>query len=306
MPNPTRTERLRPTPGRILLALVAALTLLLTGGCRLMPQLPHQHVNTLFGSNVWQAPGETESDAMARVDSTYGPIAIARVFSAWMPPSWPSLRHDIGDRPIIVSFRLRPAKVLAGQFDDELTAWFRQAPTDQDTYWVYYHEPEDEIERGLFTAEQFKAAWTHIAQLADSVHNRRLHNTLILMCWTAGAQSGRDWHDYVPDDGSVDVLAWDCYAKGDDASTYADTEALLEPARAASASIGAYWGIGELGARIIQGDDGHARAAWLKEVGDYAIEHDALFVAYFDAPIGGDFRLTDRPSIDAWKRLIER
>jgi hypothetical protein len=305
MPNPTRTERRGPTLGRILLALVAALSLLLAGGCRGMQ--PHlHHANTLFGSNVWQAPGESRRDAVKRVDSTYGPISIARVFSSWMPPAWPSLEHDIGDRPLIVSFRLRPAKVLAGEFDQQLTAWFRQAPADRDTYWVYYHEPEDEIERGLFTAEQFKAAWTHIAQLADGVHNRRLHNTLILMCWTAGEQSGRDWHDYVPDDGSVDVLAWDCYAKGDDASTYADTEALLEPARAASASIGARWGIGELGARIIRGDDGHARAAWLTEVGMYAIENGALFVAYFDAPIGGSFRLTDRPSIDAWARLVGR
>jgi len=305
MPNAPRAERRTPLRARVLLALVIVASVFLGGACTRMPT-PLQPANTLFGSNVWQAPGETRSDAVDRVDSTYGPISIARVFSAWMPPSWASLKHDLGDRPLIVSFRLRPSKVLAGEFDQQLTAWFRAAPAHRDVYWVYYHEPEDETERGLFTAEQFKEAWRHIARLADRVDNPRLHATVILMCWTAAEHSGRDWHDFVPDDGSVDVLAWDCYAKGDDAASYADTEALLEPAHEASASIGAAWGIGELGARIIAGDDGHARARWLKEVGAYAIGHGAVFVAYFDAPIGGSFRLTDRPSIDAWRRLVDR
>lgn len=331
MPNAPRTDGRRPLAGRLLLALVLAVSMALVAACEQVPesspreqgtahgpgkgpeqgtekerQPPQQSAKTLFGGNVWQAPGETRSEALARVDATYGPIAIARVFSSWMPPAWPSLHHDLGRRPLIVSFQLHPSKVLAGEFDHELTSWFRAAPTDRDTYWVYFHEPEDEIERGVFSAEQFDAAWRHIARLAERVDNPRLRATLVLMCWTAGEKSGRDWHDYVPDDGSVDVLAWDCYAKGDDAESYADTEALLEPAHEASASIGAAWGIGELGARIVTGDDGHARAAWLTEVGQYAAANGALFVAYFDAPIGGAFRLTDHPSIHAWARLIDR
>ncbi len=259
---------------------------------------------TLFGSNVWQAPGETPRDAMTRVDATYGPVGIVRLFSKWMPPDWGVLDEEVGDRPVVVSFRLRPAKVLAGEFDDQLTAWFSGAPADRDVYWVYYHEPEDETERGEFSAQAFQDAWTHIARLAEAVDSPRLHATLILMCWTVTEHSRRLWRDYVPDNGLVDVLAWDCYAKGADAESYADITALLEPARQASASIGAAWGIGELGARIMDGDDGHDRAAWLGEVGNYAIEHDARFVAYFDAPVGGSFRLTDPPSIDAWARLV--
>jgi hypothetical protein len=205
----------------------------------------------------------------------------------------------------VVSFRLRPSKVLAGEFDDELTAWFREAPRDRDTYWVFYHEPEDETERGTFTADAFRDAWSHVARLAAAADNPRLHATLVLMCWTASDRSGRDWRDFVPDDGGVEVLAWDCYAKGHDASTYADTAALLEPAREASAAVGADWAIGELGARIMPGDDGHERAAWLTQVGEYARAHGARFVAYFDAPIGGSFRLTDQPSIDAWAALVD-
>jgi hypothetical protein len=259
---------------------------------------------TLFGSNVWQAPGETPREAMARIDATYGPVAIARLFSKWMPPDWAVLDAEVGERPVVVSFRLRPSKVLAGEFDDQLTAWFRGAPADRDVYWVYYHEPEDETERGEFSAQAFQDAWTHIARLAEAVDNPRLHATLILMCWTVTEHSGRLWRDYVPDNGLVDVLAWDCYAKGADAASYADITALLEPARQASASIGAAWGIGELGAQVMEGDDGHDRAAWLREVGDYAIDHGALFVTYFDAPIGGSFRLTDPPSIDAWASLV--
>ena len=329
MPRACRQRREGGTRSRALATLAILLALVLAGGCSASepsgtgtggatdrPTAPSAAPEstappsgnvgaTIFGSNVWQEPGESPDQALARIDATYGPVPIARVFSAWMPPSWQDLQSEFGHRELVVSFRLRPSKVLAGEFDEELAAWFAAAPRDRDTYWAFYHEPEDETERGTFTADAFRDAWSHVAQIADSVDNPRLRATLILMCWTAADQSGRDWRDFVPDDGAVDVLAWDCYAKGHDASTYADTAALLEPARAASAEVGADWAIGELGARVMPGDDGHDRAAWLTQVGEYALTHDARFVAYFDAPIGGEFRLTDQPSIAAWAALVD-
>ena len=61
--------------------------MLLGGACTRMPS-PLQPANTLFGSNVWQAPGESRSDAVARVDSTYGPISIARVTTSFSGARW--------------------------------------------------------------------------------------------------------------------------------------------------------------------------------------------------------------------------
>jgi hypothetical protein len=258
---------------------------------------------TLFGSNVWRAPGENRRAAAARIDATYGPIRIARVFSAWLPPAWSALERDLGPRPVVVSFRLPPSMILSGAADDRLAAWFEAAPVERDTFWVYHHEPEDEIERGEFTAEEFVDAWRRVARLAAAADNPRLRATLVLMCWTVNARSGRDWRSYVPQSGEVDVLAWDCYAKGTDADSYAEPIELLEPARRASRAVGASWAIAEVGARTRPGRE-RDRAAWIEDVAGYAVSHDARFVTWFDAPVGGNFRLTDRPSIRAWASVV--
>lgn len=258
-----------------------------------------------FGSNVWRAPGETRVEALARVNATYGPIDVARVFAQGRPPRWRELERDYGKRPLVVSFRFQPAQVLSGDVDPLLRRWFRSAPTNRPTWWAYFHEPEDNSERGDFSPQQFQDAWSHVARIAESVGNRRLRATVILMCWTLQDQSGRDWRAYVPRSGTVDVLAWDCYAKGDRAATYADPGELLGPAREAAAAVGARWAIAELGARVRPGHE-RDRAAWLRSVGNYAAQHRARFVTYFDAPIGGSFRLLDKPSIEAWSRLVRR
>lgn len=259
---------------------------------------------TAFGSNAWQAPGEDRRAAMARVDAAYGPVQIVRLFASWLPPRWGLVRAEVGRRPLVISFRAAPDVVLSGRLDHRLRAWFANAPRDRDVYWTYFHEPEDQVEQGWFTPRQFAAAWSHVRELAAPVDNPRLHATVVLMCWTADQRSGRDWRDYVPASG-VEVLAWDCYARGHDARTYADPSALLDPARAASAEAGASWGVAELGARVAAGSDGSDRARWLEEVAAYARSHHARFVTYFDAPTGGgDFRLTDRPSVRAWADVV--
>lgn len=280
------------------------LATVLVGACSAPRDASTPGTTTLFGTTVWQAPGETRRDALARVDSTYGPIGVARVFSPWLPPPWAELEADLGPRPLVVSFRLPPAVILSGAADAHLAEWFRAAPTDRDTYWVYFHEPEDDVDRGDFTPQEFSAAWTHVERIASATGNPRLQATVILMCWTAGEHSGRDWRSYVPDTGAVDVLAWDCYAKGVDGDSYADTTALLDPARRASEEAGAAWGVAELGARLSPGAHGADRAHWLEAVGAYADSHRARFVTYFDAPVGGEFRLTDEPSVRAWSGLV--
>ena len=76
-----------------------------------------------------------------------------------------------------------------------------KAPTDARTWWSFWHEPEDNIEGGNFTAAQYRTAWRHVADLADAAHNQQLRATLILMCWSAEKGSHRDWRDYYAKNG---------------------------------------------------------------------------------------------------------
>jgi hypothetical protein len=290
-------------PRRTLPALLASGVLLATacGGAGHEQSAPD---TTLFGSSVWQEPGESWGEALARIDSAYGPLEVARVFSPGAPPSWEQLDQDVGDRPLVVSFRFLPAFVLSGAADELLAAWFREAPLDRDTYWVYFHEPEDEVERGEFTASDFVEAWRRVASLADAAGNPRLHATVVLMCWTVNPRSDRDWRHFVAGADEVDVLAWDCYAHGSRGDTYVDPDTLLHPARRAADQLGVDWAVAELGALVADADAAQDRASWLEDVGAYATQHGARFVTYFDAPVGGEFRLTDPPSMQAWSQLI--
>jgi len=285
-------------------AAVVVLTTAVATACTAPPVAPRAQETTVFGSNVWQAPGESRPAALARVDATYGPIGIARIFSPSLPGPWDEIEAELGDLPVVVSFKLDPDQVLSGAADTELRDWFESAPVDRDVYWAYFHEPENDVERGAFTPAQFTEAWSRVARLARSTDNARLHATVILMCYTVNQGSERDWRDYAPSGDLVDVLAWDCYAKGTDADSYADPATLLDPARKAAKALGADWAIGELGARIADGADGQDRANWLNKVGTYATRHRARFVTYFDAPFGGSFQLLDGPSIQAWAGLV--
>ena len=260
--------------------------------------------DTLFGSTVAQGRGETRQEAFARINAAYGPVSLVRLYAPGPPPSWHELNRDLGAVHAVISFKADPEEVISGALDSRLSAWFAGAPTRRDTYWVYFHEPEDDVERGQFTAAEFRAAWEHVAALAAREGNERLHATVVLMCYTLNPASGRDWHDYVPRADVLEVLAWDCYNTGSDQGVYADPAVLLDPAVAASHDVGAGWGVAELGAKLAPGDDGSGRADWLAAVGAYAREHGAEFVTYFDADVGGDFRLRDPASSQAWRQLV--
>ena len=85
------------------------------------------------------------------------------MFYSGLPQAWPG-KLDAGGRPMIISFKAPPAEVLAGTHDARLRDWFRTAPTDQDIYWTYFHEPENDIQSGAFTAAQFRQAWQRIVR----------------------------------------------------------------------------------------------------------------------------------------------
>jgi hypothetical protein len=255
---------------------------------------------TRLGLSVRLDPGGTSSTALDEVSSSVGEPAVARVFSDTLPPSWQILNAQYPDLPLVVSFKADPEEVVAGKHDRYLRDWFESAPGDRPTWWVYFHEPENNVDAGDFTPSQFSAAWGHVAELAETVDNEQLRATMVLMCWTVNPGSGREVTEYADPMLDIDVLAWDCYNYGARQGKYLPADEILDRAVEASTAAGAGWGVAELGSLLVSGDNGEQRAEWLHEVADYGRSHRADFMTYFHATVGGDFPLDDPESAQAW------
>ena len=264
---------------------------------------PTEPSSTQFGAAYKVERQEPEAAALARTEDLLGRLDVVRVFNEGLPAPWPGKAPG---RNVVVSFKAEPDRVTAGEHDDVMRAWFRDAPRDVDVHWSYWHEPEDDIEDGAFTAEQYRAAFAHLARLADEVAGPRVRSALILQSYTMKPASGRSWRDYYPGDEVVDVFAWDVYNRPERAGGYTPPAALLGAQLEVSRSVGKPFAVAELGSVLADGDDGTARAQWLREVGAYLKAEDAVFVTYFDLAFNGgrdDYRLRDGASLQAWREL---
>ena len=268
------------------------------------PSATQQASGTLFGASVYDG-GTTWTKALANSNSRYGGMDVVRVFYPGLPSPWPGRAGEVGG-PIVVSFKGTPADVNSGKYDGQLTQWFATAPRDRDIWWAYWHEPEDDVEAGHFTAAEWRTAYRRIAGMAAKADNPRLHNTVILMCWTVNPNSGRAFGDFFPGADVVETLGWDCYSHPSDPTTYARPADMYARAIAVSAQRGVSFGIAETGSRLASGDDGTKRGSWLREVGRYLADQNASWVTYFDSIVGGEFRLLDEPSRQAWYDVVTR
>ena len=267
---------------------------------------PSSTNSTLFGACVWENTGESYADALARQRAQFGPLELVRVYLSDNTPltSWSSSQLN-SDVPMQVSFKGNPATVVSGSQDAKYLAWFKAAPRDRTIYWTFFHEPDDNIDAGQFTAAQYVAAWKHLKALANQADNPRLLATLSLMNWSIYPESGRNWKDMYPGNDVIDVLAWDVNNLGSPRGIYEDPAKILDPVIAASKSVGKPWAVAEWGSALLSGDTGSKRAAWMKEMGAYMNAKGALYAAYFNSTVGGEGRLLDQPSKDALRYLIE-
>ena len=258
---------------------------------------------TRYGASFQLERAESYSSGLARMDHLLGSLDVVRVFYPGTPDAWPGKAPG---RDVVVSFKLDPRAVLAGDHDRDMRSWFRSAPRDLDVYWVFWHEPEDEVEDGSFTAADFRAAFVRLDGLADETRNPRLISTVVLMSWSTREASGRNWQDYFPAADSVDVLAWDVYNRRGSRGAYSTPTELLDAPRKAAESVGKPFAVAELGSILIDGDSGAGRAQWLRSMGDYFSEHGAVFATYFDFSWNDgvdDYRLRDAPSRTAWREF---
>ncbi|MFI0792170.1 hypothetical protein ACH4OY_05615 [Micromonospora rubida] len=257
---------------------------------------------TLPGASVAVQRGETFSQALSRSDRTFGTLKMARVFFPGLPPAWDNSRAGVADRTVVVSFKAPPKEVNAGRHDSRLASWFRSIPRDHNVYWSYFHEPEDDVERGAFTAADYRSAWRRIAELANRADNPKLINTVILMCWTLDPNSKRDFAAFYPGGDLVETLGWDCYNWGAKWKRYASPQEIYGRMISKSRELGKPWGVAETGSDLVPGDSGTGRAAWIRSMSGYLNGERPEFVAYYNQVVSqGDFRLQDSPSIQAWR-----
>lgn len=265
---------------------------------------PEALSGTEFGVTLDTLGGLTKDQAWAQANSRYGKPGIVRIFHPSAPNGWKEANIAKGS-DITVSFKIQPKDVLSGANDAKLRSWFQSAPNDTTIYWTYFHEPEDDIERGAFTPAQYRAAWQRIHKIANETCQPNLHPTLILMGWTVDPRSGRDFNDYYPGSDYIDVLSWDMYNPWG-GSVYKDPKSHFEKVVMKSKAEGKPFAIAETGSLLIGNDKGAGRAAWMTSMAKYFRDNKALYVSYFDTNQSGrEFRLSDKPSQDAWKAATQ-
>jgi hypothetical protein len=256
---------------------------------------------TLCGAS-FANEGTSYRDALAREDALFGGLEMVRVFFSGAPPAWPGSPADIPRRTVNVSFKFNAADILAGKHDAAMRTWFAGVPRGIDVYWTYYHEPEDNIRDGEFTAAQYRSAWQRLRGLANEAGNPRLRSTLVLMEWTLRPASGRNWRDYYPGSATIDVLSWDVYNLEAAKGRYTAPATLFGQIVSVARAEGRPWAVSEFGSHLATGDTGAARAAWLADSARYLSEQKAVFAAYFDLDWEtGDYRLRDTASLTQWK-----
>lgn len=255
----------------------------------------------LLGSSVLSAP-DLRTDT-----SEFGRMPIVRVYYPGLPASnaWSGGLASANHSAVIVSFKALPKTILSGADDSALRHFFNTAPTGHPIYWCYYHEPEDNIAAGQFKLADYKAAWAHVTELARAAHNPDLHATLILMQWDLVRASHRNWRNYLPGGGIIDVLGWDAYPVGSATNVNPQLTppgGFMGPAIAASKSVHLPYGFPEFGLSTPKG-----RPGWLKHVGAYIMRSGALFASYFDGNHQyPTLRLTDSASIKVWRGFVAR
>jgi hypothetical protein len=282
-------------------ALLAAALTFAGGGKQLIQFAANNDNGPLLGASVASMANLKSETAQ------FGHLGIVRAYYTGLPAAnaWTTGLPAANHSAAIVSFKAQPSAILSGADDATLSHFFDTAPTGHPIYYVYYHEPEDNIAAGQFTLADYKAAWAHVVKLADAAHNPWLHSTLVLMNWDLEKGSGRNWKDYLPGGNIISTLGWDAYPVGSAVNNNPQPTPpadFMGPCIAASKSVGLPYGFAEFGLSTTTG-----RPAWMTKVGNYLMSSGALFGSLWN----GDaefptLKLTDPGSIAVWKSFVAR
>lgn len=259
----------------------------------------------------WVPAGTPESDARAAL----GAPQIYRHFpGAALPGSFVGTRAQTMAPSAIISFKYSPADILAGTYDTQIKAYFNSIPSTSDVWWAYWHEPEDDIENGSFTASDFRAAYR---RLLSSVVPKKanLHPTMILMEFSLH-RSNRPLSNYLDSTiaSQLEALTFDAYL-----ASYNDpASVLLGLCRDAANTWGLKWAIAETSVQADVVPLGSGRDAgvntYVRDMQNWIDAHPSdapMFVTWFEENKNGgggvetDWRLAPLPTAAAsWKNYV--
>lgn len=200
------------------------------------------------------------------------------------PIAWPK-EYTLGPGEVLVySAKVNPKQIANGSQDAAVRALFTAAPKDRPFYYCVWHEPEDDIVNGTFTAADLKAAWARVAPIARSVGSH-IVLTPILMGYTWSTASHRTWTDYVPAASDWDALGVDTYALGSiGLQDPAKVPTMFDTQKAAVVGAGKRFLITETG--VGQNVSGQARLDAVTALGKAAAGTGAELVTYFTGESG--------------------
>ncbi len=232
-------------------------------------------------------------------DAAVGPTQIYRNFDAgfhyatWTQTKAYTLHPDAPRYDY--SFNLPPAEVLAGAWDARLRTFVASTPGN--TILSIWHEPEQEIEKGLFTAQQFRDMMVRFNALVDAQNaldgGTRLVS-VVLMVSTFTGFKGRNPNTYWPGNAGADLIAVDAYGSPSGTKTaaapagYTDGRRwktaglLLSPVYAFSVVKGTRWGVSEFG-YLVDVNGPTRKAQTITDGVAYARANDAVMFEYFDS-----------------------
>jgi len=245
--------------------------------------------------------------------ATMGPVDIYRYYdSGWHFATYQQNTAHAARAANAVSdysFKLPPAEVAAGLHDDRLRTFI--ASTPKTIILTNHHEPEEEIEQGHFTAEQFRAATARLNRLVDLQNvldggTRRV--SVVLMGGTFTGLRQRNPANYWPKDpvtglNQADLIAVDAFAVPSGTNTvgvppgytngvrWRQPAALLAPVVRFAAANLTSWGVSEFG-YLEDVNNPTRKAQAITDAVAYARANGAVMFEYFDS-IGprGDWQL---------------
>lgn len=287
--------------------------LLLILGCNKNPDVeepqPDYEPAILWGSSVWNDPGETKAAAYARVKAAFGTHEIVRHFSSGAA-EWPTWLPK--DANAHISFKYDAKGILAGTYDANLIQFFSGLSSTAKIYWTYFHEPEDDIRDGAFTAQEYRDAFDHIIDLQKTLNKPNLVPTLCLMSYSLTPESKRNWRDYLPS--KVELLSWDGYYRDNMGN---DVSKVFSAVRAIAVETGKPWAVAETGVNKAK-QSGAINEMFPAETRKMLLTNLArdisqtnpkpVYVSYFDSDpphdlTYSDWRISDDTSmVAAWNR----
>lgn len=231
---------------------------------------------------------QTDVGSLPRLVRTYDDAMTADLMAHWqysdaVAAGIPVIHH---------SFKGHPSDVNAGTYDGDIDSMIASVPSGQATRLTYYHEPEDQVANGAFTAAAFVDASLRILDAINAAGRAEITFGPVFMSWTLDPGSGRNIDDFRFASGrdlfaESHLLGWDAYNEGSYRGgwyTQEETYGLIRDYHATNPGLPPP-AIAETGAAADL-DDLTRRGQWIQDSADYCDAFGCIEFAYFDSDVG--------------------